>query len=528
MPSVKRKAVEIDSLVGGLDTFINPTEIDDSSTPDCDNVIPTGKGGIRTRLGRVKRGGEITSGYGGQGGFTYIKSDNTVEELNITNGVLKKKNGDSWDTISGGTFSTTARVYGVQVGSRLYFADGETALCYYNGTEISTAGINSAPLPSFLIFFNRRIYCNDIDHPDRYYFGGAMASDGTVTNTGDFRSTSPAYGGYAGFGLGEIAGGLAKLGSSYLIVGLRKRIHRISPTSDTGVSSALTHAEELVSGSIGFANHGSIDNVENDLAFLSWGDIYLLGEVASYTSLRTRVISTKVSTTIQGISASMIPKTTMLYSPKHNKLYFGYADGTAYNNKVLVYDTYYKSWWRYSNWSPACFLEFVDENNQDYLIYVSDNPSDSYCYLINSTANDDGSAIPWHWKSKVFDLKGFDVLKKFKRRVVLFGPIYGTVTITVYIGGTGNTSKFQVGSLSGSAGLGCVPLGRVPLGRDENEFTLETVANDWRWKRIARPNEATNIQIKFSGDGVGEAGQIEKFKFYYNENLRKKDRSKRI
>ena len=405
---IRRKTAEIDSLVGGLDTFINETEIDDSATPDCLNVIPSGKGGFRTRLGKVKHKGEITSGYGGQGYFAYIKSDNTVEELEVVNGVLKK---NSTDTISGGTFSTTARVNGVQVGDRLYFADGETALCYYDGTNVVTTGVNSAPLPSHLIFYNRRIYCNNVNEPDRYYFGGGMGSDGTATNTGDFRSASPAYGGYAGFGLGKIVNGLAKLGSTHLIVGLKNGSHRIAPTSDTGIDTALTHSEELVSGSIGFANHGAIDSIENDLAFLSWSDIYLLGEVASYTSLRTRVISTKISDTIQGISASVISKTAMIYSPGEHKLYLAYADGVAYNNKVLVYDTYYKSWWKYSNWHPAAFLEYVDETDQSYLLYLSDNPSDSYCYLMNSTANDSGAAISWHWKSKVLNLKGFDILK---------------------------------------------------------------------------------------------------------------------
>ena len=525
---IKKKVAEINSLVGGLDTFISATEIDDSSTPDCENVIPYGKGAIRTRLGTTIHGGEITEDYSGQGHFIYIESDNTVEELVIVNGVLKRKNGNSWDTISGGTFSTTARVVGAQIGSRLYFADGVTSLCYYDGTEISTDGINSAPLPSFLIVYNRRLYCNDVDHPDRYYFGGAIVADtGSAENTGDFRSTSPAYGGYAGFGQGKIINGLAKLGN-YLIIGLKNEIHRISPTADSGTSTALTHTEELIPSSIGFANHNAIDNVENDLAFLSWSDIYLLGEVASYTSIRTRVISTKVKSIIKSISAENISKTAMIYSPTYQKIYLAYADGASYNNKILEYDIFYKSWWRHSNICAAAFIEYVDSSNQCYLLYISDNPSNSYCYQMNNTANDAGASISWYWKSKVFDLNGFDILKKFKRWVILFGPIYGTITITIYISGTGNTSEVQLGSVGGSAGFGCVPYGTIPYGWASNDYTLETVANDWRWKKIVRPNEGTNIQFKFSGSGVGEAGQIEKIKIYYNENPLKKDRNRRI
>jgi len=525
----QKKVAGIDSLIGGLDTFLSETEIDDASTPDCDNVIPTGKGAIRTRLGRTSHWGEVSAGYAGQGYFTYIKSNNTVEELAIFNGVLyKRASATSATAITGGTFSTTNRICGAQIGSRLYFADGVTALCYYDGTNIVTTGVASAPLPSFLIIYNRRIYCNDVANPDRYYFGGAMTSDGLVANTGNFASGTPAYGGYAGFGLGKIVQGLSKLGSTTLIVAVKDGIHRIAPTADTGSSNALTHSEELVSNSIGFANHASADNIENDLAFLSWGDIYLLGEVASYTSLRTRIISTKVSNTVSAIASAYLSKTNMIYSPSQKKLYIGYADGTTYNNKVLVYDTYYKSWWKYSNWHPAAWLEYVDEANSSYLLYVSDNPSDSYAYQVNNTANDAGAAISWYWKSKVFDMKGFDVLKKFKRWAVRFGSIYGTVTITIYIGGTANTSVLTLGSLSGSAGLGCMPLGQAPLGWDDNELTLDTIANDYRWKKLTRPNEATDIQFKFSGSGVSEAGQIEKIKIYYSENPLKKDRDKRL
>jgi hypothetical protein len=284
----------------------------------------------------------------------------------------------------------------------------------------------------------------------------------------------------------------------------------------------------MLSNSIGFTNHGAIDNVENDLAFLSWGDVYLLGEVASYSSYRTRIISTKVSSLIAGISSSNVSKTAMLYSPSNQELYLAYADGVDYNNKMLRYHVYYKSWWRRSNWHAAAITEHTDSTNASHLVYVSDNPSDSYCYTMNNTANDAGAAISWYWKSKVFDLKGFDILKKFKRWATLFGPNYGTITIDVYIGGTTNTTTVNVGLVTGAAGFGALAFGRSPFGRDDNGLTITSISSDWRWKKIARPNESSNIQFKFSGSGVGEAGQIEKIKIYYNENPLKKDRTRRL
>jgi len=378
---IEKKVAEIENLVGGLDTFVSESEIDDSATPDCENVIPTGRGAIETRPGRTAHGGEIIdiadvqihnmdsvdangtwSGVGGatnvaanttykkegsagiyfditatstgpyitnntmtpvdlsvyedtgkirawiyfssvvnltavylywgsvannwwlrnpsvdylggslsvgwnlmefdwatatkngtpdssatdevsvylhyagaggaaadsfcvvddirmytsttiagQGIYTYITATD-VEELIIVGGVLYKKTTNTWTEITGGNFSTTARVCAAQVGSRLYFADGATALCYYNGTNIVTTGVASAPLPSFLIFYNRRLYCNDVNNPDRYYFGGAIdPTTGAATNTGNFGSGTPYWAGYAGFGLGKEVVGFGKL-----------------------------------------------------------------------------------------------------------------------------------------------------------------------------------------------------------------------------------------------------------------------------------------------------------------------------
>lgn len=523
---MEKKTAEIDNLTEGLDTFITPTEISDGATPDCLNVIPMGKGAIKTRLGRSKRGGEITSGYGGQADLTYINSSGAIEELVVSNGVLKRKNGNNWDTISGVTFDTTERVFAAQLGDRLYFADGVTSLCYYNGTAIASSGISGAPKPSIVIKYNQRLYCNDVANPDRIYFGGALTGTGTAENTGNFASSSPAWGGYLGFGKGKEISAMAKLGTNYLVVGLKDSIHRIYPTSGTGDTSALDHAEEMISNSVGMANHATVDNIENDLGFLSWGDVYLLGEVASYSSIRTRVISTKISTDLQNITD--ISKACAIFSPSEKKYYLAYTDGSTYNNKVLVYDTYYKSWWRFSNWYPAAFKEFVDASNERHLTYVSDLSTENYVYELNTTANDDGAAINWYWKSKVLDLKGFDIPKKFKRWVTRFGEVFGVMTVKIYIDGELNTSTFQLGSAGGSAGMGSVVMGRVPMGQDDNGLTVVSVTNDYRYKKIARPNEGTMIQMEFSGGGVGEAGQIEKFKLYYNENDKKKDRTKKI
>lgn len=527
---IKKKVAEIDSLTGGLDTFINATEIEDSATPDCVNVIPVGKGAFKTRLGRSAHGGEITNGYSGQGYFTYINSSGAYEELVVANGVLKRKNGNSWTSISGGTFSTSNRVFAVQLGDRLYFADGVTALCYYDGSNIVTTGVASAPLPSFLITFGRRLYCNDVNNPDRVYFGGALTAAGASTDTGNFASDSPSYGGYLGFGKGKIVTGLGKLGASHLVVGLKDALHRLSPTSGTGTSSTLAHTEESISNSVGISSHTTVDNIENDLGFLSWADFYLLGEVASFSSIRTRVISTKVSSLIQGISDSMVTKTCGIYSPVEKKYYLAYADGTSYNNKVLVYDTYYKSWWKFDNWHPASWIEYVDSSNTRFLGYVSDHSTDSYCYEINIGSDDNGTAISWRWKSKVLDLKGFDVLKKFKRWAALFGPVYGVVTTNVDIDDQRNTTNYTIGTASNeSSGLGTTLIGRSLLGMDTNETTtVAQVTNDYRWKKIARPNEGTRVQIEFSGSGRNYSGQIEKIKFYYQENKLKKDRTKRL
>lgn len=528
---MEKQAVEISSLIGGLDSFVNPTEIDDNASPDCENVLPEGKSAIRTRLGAQRHGGEITNGYSGQGYFTYVNSSGVIEELVIVNGVLKRKNGSSWDTISGGTYSTTARCTAAQLGDRLYIADGVTALSYYNGTSILTTGVADAPLPSIVIAFGRRLYANNVNQKDRIYFGGSLTDTGAADNTGNFASTSPAYGGYLGFGRGKEVTAMAKQGSVYLIVGLKDGIERISVAANTGESTALSHQEELISNSIGIANHFTVDNVENDLGFLSWSDYYLLGEVASFSSLRTRNISNKITKTIKGISNSMLSKACAIYSTDYQKILLAYAEGTTYNNNVLVYDTKYKSWWKISNWSVAGWAEFVDGSNNRYLNFVSDNPSDSYCYTAFSGADDAGTPISWYWYSKIFNIKGFDILKKFKRWAALFGPTFGTISVSIYIDDQENTSSLTLGTPTlTTSGFGSMPYGWKPYGQYTNDLgtALDNISNDWRWKKLNRPNQGTKVQFKFAGSGTNEAGQIEKVKVYFIKNEKKKDRDKRI
>lgn len=113
----------------------------------------------------------------------------------------------------------------------------------------------------------------------------------------------------------------------------------------------------------------------------------------------------------------------------------------------------------------------------------------------------------------------------------MFGPVFGDIQLSLFIDEEEVVTNFSLGTaVTTSTGCGTRILGSFVLGQETNDTGTDTsgVTNDYRWKKIARPNEGTRIQFEFSGSGANESAQIEKFKIYYNQNVRKKDRTRRL
>lgn len=519
----KVKVFQIKSVSGSINTYLNPTQVGNDETPDALNTIPIGLTATTGRQGYIKLTTMlVASGYKGQGIFTYI-TNTTREVLYVVNGVLYKYDGSGGSTaITGGTFSTTNNVRAAQVGTRLYLVDGITALQYYDGSNIVTTGINSAPTKiKQVIAYNKRLYCDSDDNKDRVYYGGALGVDGTATNTGDFQSTAPAYAGFFGFGGGRETVSFAKLSSS-LYVFLKDAIKRIDPVATTGTSSALDHTSTDISNSIGCLAAASVDNVDNDVFFLNH-TIYSLGEVGTYTSLRTKNVGAKVSSFFEAASRSAIASSSAIYDDSHEMYLISIQDAASYKDTVIGYSVPYKAWFKWTGMSVNSFVSFIDANNIQHLYFISDNTAASYVYELFQGVNDDGVAINKYHKTKEFDMALFNIEKIFQFWNAQFGGVYGTITIDFYVDGSlADSVSFQSGASSNTAdGIGTGVLGTFPIGKEGNFTEVSasgtTISNDWRWHTLTSSPNGTTFQIVIRNNNINENFEIKQYSVGYLE-----------
>lgn len=505
----KLKTFIITSFAGGLNNYSNPTQVEDSESPDLMNVDFSGIGSIRKRMGYQKlTNTEPNADDHIQGIFSYITS--TVNEiLYVADGVLYKYDGSGGSTsISGGTFSTSADVNAAQAGDRLYFFDGVTALCYYNGTNVVTTGVTSPPaFPEQGIFFNKRIYVNSTANRDRVYYGDALTSAGASTNTGDF--TVDANGGYFGFGLGHEVVGFARQ-SSYLYVFCKSSIFRVEAVVSSGT---LDHTAVPISNSIGCRAPRSVDNVGNDIYFLD-STIYSLGEVANYTSLRTTNVSAKIANIFTGMSQADIAKAAAIYSTEQEVYLLALKVGAnGYNDRVIGFSLPYKSWFLWDSFKVNHWLEFIDSNDVKHLYFGSDNDDAAYVFEAYQTTNDDGAAIDAYYYTKEIDSKTFDTEKIYQMWSTQFGGVYGEITIAFLVEGVVvDTVTLTSGSSTSYAdGVGSLPIGTFVFGLEQNSpeasATDPGINNDWR-RHDLNGQEGTTFQFKFSNAVVSQSFEI--------------------
>lgn len=517
--ATKLSQYRIKSFVGGLNSFANKTNIKDEESPDMLNMDFVGLRGIKKRNGYTVLDDEVVNGKAITGIFTYIKADGTYELLCSAGTNIYKWDGSTWGAVSGGTITDGATVNTAQLGDRLWICTGQDALQYYDGSTLSTTGIDlneGEPVdPSICFTYGKRLVTNSTTagKEDRFYIGGRIADDGTTTHTGDFDTDAPSYGAAAGYGKGKRIAGFATL-KNYLYVFLQSgEIHQVSYSG--GETGALTLADSVVSDTIGAVNQRSIRIIENDILFVWYDGVYTFGEVANFTNYRTKIISQKIDNLYMSIDRAYLSRIFIIYF--NQRIYVFYRDSGTYNNAVLVFDTRYKSWlkWGSINADSACILK---DTSREHLYFGSSDSSDSYAYELEQGTSDNNVAITSKYLTKCFDMGEFSQLKLYFDSRMLFGPVLGTVNITAYISDGSDTFTATTGTTSSYCdGLGSRMLGDHMLGADYNTpdgTDLDNPSNDYRVFNLDAI-EGSNIQWEFSNNVLNENFQIEEIIGYF-------------
>jgi len=425
----------------GLNNLVSDTFIQDTEASDLNNIMFVESGCINKSYGIQSVGTGLSNNPKGLGVF-YTTAGNKYL-LTVDGTSLKYLNGSTWTTISGVAFTSAKEVNFTQCDNNLYIWNGTEAGAQLD-SSLTLTRPNTTISGSFSIWYQGfQIASGVSSQPNRIYI-----SDNT-TNPGDFTNTNPTgtglysvYDGtthpgssapYAGSGAnyidinkgdGDKITGLAKF-QGVVIIFKERSVYQMS-LSSSGVPTITQ-----ITQATGAVSHKSIDNVENDVFYLSRKGYYVLGnEPNYYNAVRSNELSNRINPIIQTINTAQITKAASIFS--NFKFYGSFATGgNSYNNQTLIYDRRYLAWSKADYYTANSWTEYIDTNGATHLYFADDNSAKVY-EIVEGNYSKNGTAIDSYWISKSFDADNFDEYKRWLDVTILFRQISGSVTVTFY------------------------------------------------------------------------------------------------
>jgi len=507
----KLKSFLISNLAGGINKYLDDFEIKDNESPDMKNMDFFGVGALKKRRGYIKLGTGLSNHPTGI--FQY-KTTSKKEVLVMDGDTLKKYSGGGWVSISGFTFTSGKDTNACQAGGKLYLSNGTDNLVQYNGTSLTELTGDNTCVGKWCVYYDNRLFCQKASNPDRLYFSGTGVKDG---NAPDF--SAGGGGGYLEFlpGSGAVITGAFKFGN-YLYVLLEDAIYRLSPAETAG-----DYNVELVVKALGTTSFRTIQQVGNDVLFLTHEGVVSFGEVANYLNLRITDLGSRVKPILDTAGGEEKEKACAVYFDHKYYLAFRRA-GQTYNSELVVYDTRYKAWLYWDNIRANQFLVYIDSDNNRHLYFADDNTAN--VYELGVGLNDDGDGIDAYIYTKKFDMGDFSIEKLIMDCSILFGNVYGTIDVEVITDDGAVAQSLTMGEESDSGGIGRYMLGYKQIGEfGAGTTTSGNIANDWRYFDVGQ--DTTMVQLKFSNSEADEDFQIKKilltfkaFPHYMRDDIR--------
>ena len=505
----------------GLNNFVSDSLIQDTEASDIMNIQFSESGCPTKSYGITAVGTGLSNAPKGLGSLI---TSSTRQLLTVDGTSLKYLNGTVWTAISGASFTSGREVNFVQARDTLYIWNGQDAGRKYDGTTL--AANTKAPSAAFGIFYSGyQIVSGVSTQPNRVYISVSTdASDFTndptaitssqdpdnstdVPGATDFTGTTAPLAQMIDVakGDGDKITGFAKFQENLIIFKERSIYQLVFDSSGIPVVSQVT-------ASMGAVSHKSIENIDNDVFFLSRNGYYVLGNEANYnTAIRTNELSTRIKPVIETIGASNLSKAASIYSDF--RFYSSVATGgVSTNNKTITYDKRYQAWSQLDYIKANAFTEFIDSSNIKHLYYAASDEAKVYEIAVGYSAN--GTAINSYWTSKAFDAGSFDGYKRWLDVTLLFRQITGTVTITIYADNNEivkTTSISSTTSASGSIGTEIMGseifggFGNTPDGTSTNNVPYRVKIN----------TKSRTLKIKISNANDNETFTLLGMNFAY-------------
>jgi hypothetical protein len=515
------------------------TLIKDGEIPYGKNVWLDDVGSFTKRPGSVKHGGEIINGKVPRNAAQFRTTG--VNELIVACGTLwKKKNGNSWDTISGLTFTDDLDWDFCQtVGtggntSRLYGCNGVDKIAYYNGTTL-TEETATGLVGDQVVAFNGRLYMTNVTYPDRIYYSnpyGYKAVDATFNlnsfgtfdtdlQTGDVLLGTKKNAGYIMLdpGAGTIIKKIkvfssAGSASDALYVWTERNLWKIVPVATALSDGSIAHTIQVIVDGKGTTSPKSVIQVGNDVKFYDFDNIYSLGEQATYQNIRISALSGRIKSEIDGVATAGKSKVVMGFFK--DRLWFAYQKGT-YNDRVNIWDS------RLNAWSPpfeglniGWLLDFVESDGTHR--WLAGSSSESYVYELLTGTDDGGLAIESEFETKSLDCGLPGLIKRFGFADVFYGMLYGTISYQTFVDEVlAVTGQIQLGnSTSVPSGAGTQPAGTFLAGQEyDPNTTFSTLRQNSSFRIDLGYVAGKRISTKFINNQTGEQFTINSIIYYF-------------
>lgn len=391
-----------------------------------------------------------------------------------------------------------------QVRDKAYIWNGTDGGSEYDGSTLSRPG--TMPKASFAIFFqDRHIVSGVAGQPNRLFISetddasaftrtsgqlnnstevpGATVFSGTTANFIDVRKND-----------GDEISGLARY-QDVLIIFKRRSIYQL--TFDENGDPVITP----ITAATGCISHRSIDNVENDVYFMSPEGLRVLGnEPNFFTAIRTNVISIRVQQTIDSMNRAYQDKMNALYFD--NKYMLAYPTTSDSISGMLAYDKRFGGFTLWNSINPNAMVEYYDTSNEAHFYFMDDNGLQMQ-EVIKGQYNDNGAAIAAHITSKAQDFGNLDVTKRWESVGLAFRRLSGLVDATIYLDNNISAGSVVLGSGSDN-GMGTEMFGIEMLGTvGELDDSDDDISTDNVLRVVVNQNSRT-LKFKISNDRLNE------------------------
>jgi len=488
---------------GGLNNNGSPNLISDKEWSDLLNVQFAEGGVVRKRMGFETYGDTLTSAYG----LGSLVTDSYNHLMTIDGTSFKYSTGSSWTTV--GTFNFTADkdVAFTQARGKAYIWNGTEGGTTWNGSVLNRPG--TMPKAKFSVFYNSYHIASGVDGQSSRVYISVLSDSDDFTNAATTLMDSTEVPGatvFAGTGAnfvdiqpndGDKITGLGVY-QDILVIFKQFAIYQMT-FDDTG-----NPIVQLITRATGCIAPRTIENVENDLYFLSREGVRVLGNEANYfNSIRTSIISKNIQPDIDAMLPSEYSKAVSIY---YNDEYIVSLPNSSGQLKyTYVYHKIFKAWSKWDNIQAGSFNTYIGSDNSIKLLFLKNAGTQVYCFTPNEYT-DNGTPINSYLLSKVFDFKNPDITKYFVDLGLMFRTISGEATIEIYTEG-----DLLFGGAVGIAGnsvadgMGYSMLGYTMLGLGGGDADSLTAYSDII-RRVVINTNSTTLRFK-----IGNARNNENF-----------------